>query len=143
MATHKQLLANRANALKSTGPITRQGKAKSSLNSLKHGLTAREVVIPGEDPTEYQALLARAIEEIRPDDVISESLVDRFLSTVWRLKRIPKLEQAFLAWSHHKRYWEDSSAAAVDVLDTEVFGFKSKPAILPRQAPARLGAARR
>src|SRR5262249_34059516 len=53
-----------------------------------------------------------------------------FVSTLWRIRRIPKLEQAFLAWSHHKRYWEDSSAA-LDVLNTEEFGFKSKPALLP------------
>ena len=40
MATLKQIAANRANAERSTGPRTRAGKARSRLNSWKHGLTA-------------------------------------------------------------------------------------------------------
>jgi hypothetical protein len=130
MASHKQLLANRANAVKSTGPVTEVGKAKSRLNALRHGLTARDVVIPGENQADYQALLQRAIEEIQPDDLFSESLADRFVSTLWRLRRIPKLEQAYLAWSQHKRYWEDCPAP-LDVLDGEPFGFRGKPSLLP------------
>ena len=44
-----QLAANAANAQNSTGPRTSEGKTRSSQNSYKHGLTAREVVIaPGE-----------------------------------------------------------------------------------------------
>ncbi|MGA2268535.1 MAG: hypothetical protein ABSH44_08715, partial [Bryobacteraceae bacterium] len=36
----KQLAANRANATHSTGPRTPQGKARSALNSRKHGFAA-------------------------------------------------------------------------------------------------------
>ena len=52
MATEKQIQANRNNAKKSTGPRTEQGKAASSQNALKHGLLARDAVLPGEDPAE-------------------------------------------------------------------------------------------
>ena len=38
MATQKQIEANRKNAGKSTGPRTAEGKQKSRMNSLKHGL---------------------------------------------------------------------------------------------------------
>ena len=41
-----QLAANAANAQHSTGPRTSEGKNRSSQNASKHGLTAREVVIP-------------------------------------------------------------------------------------------------
>jgi hypothetical protein len=44
-----KLAANRANALKSCGPRTPEGKAISRLNAVKHGLYAETVVIPGED----------------------------------------------------------------------------------------------
>jgi hypothetical protein len=39
MASEKQILANRANAKKSTGPRTAAGRAKSSRNAYRHGLS--------------------------------------------------------------------------------------------------------
>ena len=39
MATEKQIAANRRNALKSTGPRTQEGKARSRGNALRHGLS--------------------------------------------------------------------------------------------------------
>jgi hypothetical protein len=44
-----KLAANRANALKSSGPKTAEGKAISRLNAVKHGVYAETVSIPGED----------------------------------------------------------------------------------------------
>jgi len=38
MATEKQIAANRRNAKKSTGPRTQEGKARSRMNALRHGL---------------------------------------------------------------------------------------------------------
>lgn len=49
----KQIEANRRNALHSTGPTTPEGKQASRLNALKHGLRAKNVIIPGqENPAE-------------------------------------------------------------------------------------------
>ena len=39
MASEKQIAANRANALKSTGPRTAAGRARSSRNAYRHGLS--------------------------------------------------------------------------------------------------------
>ena len=44
--TTKRLTANRRNALKSTGPKTEEGKARASLNALKHGLRASSLALP-------------------------------------------------------------------------------------------------
>ena len=67
MTTRKQVVANRRNAQKSTGPITRGGKNHSKRNSLKHGLLSREVVIRSgdgkEDETDYKDLLSRVINK--------------------------------------------------------------------------------
>ena len=38
MASQDQIAANRANAIKSTGPTSKQGKRRIASNALKHGL---------------------------------------------------------------------------------------------------------
>jgi hypothetical protein len=43
LLTPRALAARRANALKSTGPRTAQGKARSCLNALRHGRRARDL----------------------------------------------------------------------------------------------------
>jgi len=56
MATEKQLAANRANAKHSTGPKSKAGKTRSSMNSRKHGFAAEAIMMAGEDPAEFAVL---------------------------------------------------------------------------------------
>lgn len=55
MASDKQLIANRLNAQRSTGPRTLAGKLRSRRNAIKHGLTARAVVDVFEDESEFRS----------------------------------------------------------------------------------------
>jgi hypothetical protein len=48
--SERKLLANRANAKRSTGPRTEAGKAASCRNALKHGILSRSVDWPPEAP---------------------------------------------------------------------------------------------
>ena len=70
MATTAQALAraatNRANSQHSTGPRTEPGKQHSSLNALRHGLTARTAVLPTEDPEAYQRHIQQFLDEHAP-----------------------------------------------------------------------------
>ena len=55
---------NRSNAQRSTGPRTPEGKHKSCLNALRHGLTGRVVVLPGEDIEVYQAFCQELMADL-------------------------------------------------------------------------------
>ena len=54
--TYKQRCKqNKLNARKSTGPKTEAGKANSRKNAVKHGMTAKVVAMPQEDPVKIAA----------------------------------------------------------------------------------------
>ena len=44
MTSEKQLIANRANALKSTGPKSIESKQRVGQNALKHGMASKDAV---------------------------------------------------------------------------------------------------
>jgi hypothetical protein len=92
MTSAAQLAANAANALYSTGPVTDAGKAISSQNSLKHGLTAQSVLLPGEDEAAYRKLCADMSGYWRPACEPEIQLVQNLCDAQWRLNRCPRLE---------------------------------------------------
>lgn len=101
----KQLAANRANAQKSTGPKTEAGKARSMFSGLKHGLYARDVVLPGEDTAAYDAMLADLCAALEPHGRAEEDLVRRAADMSWRLGRSASIEAGLLNpdWSRDPR----------------------------------------
>jgi hypothetical protein len=88
-----QLQANRANAQLSCGPVTPAGKAKSSLNALKTGLTGQTVLLPTDDPDLYREHVDRLHAELKPVGELESQLVQRIADAQWRLNRIPVLER--------------------------------------------------
>jgi hypothetical protein len=87
-----QLNANRANAQHSTGATSPAGKARSSMNALKHGLTSKTVVLPGEDKADYEARLETLIAAYQPATEDELLLVKSILDCEWRLDRITQIE---------------------------------------------------
>ena len=108
MPSIKQIEANRSNALKVTGPRTTQGKARSSRNALTHGLTAQEIVIPGEDAAAYRSFEQQLIDDLQPNGSCELELIERLAATYWRLRRIPRFEAALMAWREHNDFHEDA-----------------------------------
>ena len=114
MATPAQISANRINAQSSTGPRSVEGKAAASRNSLKLGLYAKSMIIPGEDPAELERLAASYHAKFEPVGPIEEELLDDIVRFAWMKRRFRTLE-------------------------AEVFG--SVIATLPEDTPYLLGAA--
>ena len=92
MATPAQITANRANAQKSTGPTSAEGKSASRFNALKHGLDAESLIIPGEDPAQYDALAADYRDEFRPASPSETFHVDTMIRADWQKRRLQPLE---------------------------------------------------
>ena len=91
MATQAQILANRRNARKSTGPRTRHGKALASQNALKHGLSASRSLIASESHAEYDLHSRLILDELNPISPVESILADRVISLSWRLNLMRNL----------------------------------------------------
>jgi len=92
-----RLAANRANALKSTGPVTDGGKAVSRANALKHGLTGAGVALPTEDVAAVAHRFEELAGEFRPSSPMARLLVGRVAMLSVRLERAVRQETAALA----------------------------------------------
>jgi hypothetical protein len=89
---------NRANAQRSSGPHTPEGKLASSRNSLKHGLASAQLIIPGEDPAAFDALLSALVGEHRPANPTEEILVRQMAQSYWLTQRAIRFQnQCFAA----------------------------------------------
>lgn len=91
----RKLQANRANAQKSTGPRTPEGKARSSQNARTHGLLARRFIPandPTEDPAEFEAFIDGLIAVYQPTDLVEHLCVKRIACCYWRLDRAHRFE---------------------------------------------------
>jgi hypothetical protein len=98
MATPAQIEANRANAQLSTGPRTPEGKAVARYNRLRHGLRAEAVLMPDENPDDYEALTADLWEQLQPLGPLEEAITDRIVTQLWRLRRVARIEAGVLRW---------------------------------------------
>jgi hypothetical protein len=94
MSSLKQIDANRRNALKSTGPTTREGKQRSRCNAVRHGLTAETVIAALEDSEDYEAFEAAVISDYDAESAVERELVLRLASVLWRLRRATGIETA-------------------------------------------------
>ncbi len=85
----EQLAANRANATHSTGPATAEGKAISSRNRTTHGFRSSTVLLPGDDPAEYNQLLAELEDHFgEPQDIAESRFIREMADAEWRLRRV-------------------------------------------------------
>jgi hypothetical protein len=96
MATAAQITANQHNAQRSTGPATPGGKARSSLNNLNHGFRSQSVLLPGDDPAEYETLLDELRDHFTPGDLSDDRMVREMADAEWRRRRARRYQQALL-----------------------------------------------
>jgi hypothetical protein len=99
MATAAQITANRANAAQSTGPVTPEGKSRVSQNALKHGLTAKHLVIRPDQQEEFAALRDSLAADLDPQGALETITFNELLHAAWNLHRFRCIETDFCSGS--------------------------------------------
>jgi len=85
--SENQRAASRANGALSLGPVTPEGKAASSRNSLRHGLSAKTLVLANEQPELLESLINDYNQEFRPETSSEHDLVVDMAYAKWRQLR--------------------------------------------------------
>lgn len=96
----KRAAANRRNARLSTGPRTEQGKSRSRLNAVKHGILTSALLTTGgqgaEDPAEFDELLFNLHTDLVPVGALEEMLVEKIAICHWRENRALRCEASMI-----------------------------------------------
>ena len=87
---------NRQNAQHSTGPRTDEGKARSRMNALKHGLRAETLALPDEDPAELAQREQQWLEFYRPQNPAELYLVHQAVRATIQLDRCARFQTVVL-----------------------------------------------
>lgn len=96
MSTDRKIRASRENGAKSRGPVTLEGRLKSSANSARHHLLSKTILVENERPEAFADLLAGLTREFNPQTETQRALVETMAVSRWRQMRIWALERATL-----------------------------------------------
>ncbi len=116
MATERQIQANRANAKKSTGPITEEGKQASSQNARRHGQLSSCVVLKAESTPLFDDLMDSLIAEFQPQTANETALVETMAVTRWKLWRNWTFHTALLELETVKQDHSVGNAPVINAL---------------------------
>jgi hypothetical protein len=108
MPSPAEYAANRLKSLniddQSTSPPasgrTPEGKARSAMNALRHGLTARVVVLPSEDMDAYKAFAKEIVDSLDAQTPVERQFAQTVADNQWRINRIRSIEDGMLGMGH-------------------------------------------
>jgi len=96
MSSLRRINASRANGARSNGPVTPEGRFRSSQNALRHGFLSDCVVLHCESREAFEDVLAEHIERFSPRDGVEFGLVEEMASSTWRLRRLWAIENSVM-----------------------------------------------
>jgi len=79
---------------------TQEGRARSSMNALRHGLTARVVVLPSEDMDAYQSFSKEIVNSLDAQTPVERQFAQTVADNQWRINRIRSIEDGMLGLGH-------------------------------------------
>jgi hypothetical protein len=85
---------NRQNAEKSTGPKTEEGRRAVRFNSISHGATAKQALLPNEDPEAFLDFEASLVAIYKPKTNAEYAMVFLIRDAAWKLRRLERYENS-------------------------------------------------
>jgi hypothetical protein len=92
MKTGELIEPDHASPGRSTGPRTAEGKARSRLNAVAHGLASAAPVLPGERAEAWEAHSQGIVASLAPSGALEAELAGRVALCLWRLRRVAAYE---------------------------------------------------
>jgi hypothetical protein len=122
--------ANRRNSLRSTGPKTPAGKAKTSRNALRHGVRSAAAFVPGlERRSDWERHRKALLDALEPLGALEESLADRVALLLWRLDRVARYEREAIV--------QGQESGRAGLLESARFAVRLDPRrLLPEDVPS-------
>jgi hypothetical protein len=107
MPSPAEYAANRLKSLnpetpKPTSGHTPEGKVRSSMNALRHGLTARVVVLPSEDMDAYRKFSTEMADSLDAQTPLERQFAQTVVDNQWRINRIRSIEDGMLGMGHYE-----------------------------------------
>ena len=96
MSSSQKSKIARTNGAKAVGTKSPAGLQKSSQNALRHGLTAKTLVLSNESQTKFDRLFEAFVQKFAPRDAVELELVTEMVAARWRLRRIWLIHTATL-----------------------------------------------
>jgi hypothetical protein len=115
VTSNLQIEANRRNAKLSTGPKTARGKQVSSLNALRHGLTAQHVTLFDESEEDFRGFHGDLMAALKPEGAMEFHLAERVVLCAWRLRRVYRIETGL--FRKRRTSWVNGEAASTNEVD--------------------------
>ena len=104
-----------------TGPRTEEGKAKCRLNAFRHGLTGQIFVFSPEETDVYRNHCAAILGHYQPIGPVEQFLTDQVATSMWRLQRVPAVEQGLIAIDEAGRDEADAGPAFTWIKQQKAF----------------------
>src|SRR5713226_1910516 len=126
MSSLRKIDSARANGAKSHGPITEEGRKKSSMNAITHGLNARTPVLPNENYDEHDALLHSYVQDLQPVGTAEMAAVIDMVDAKWRQRRLLNIEAEMFQRQIEKQKKEvDAAYESYNEVIEHTFAFRA------------------
>jgi hypothetical protein len=91
--TSIQADASRRNGRRGRGPTTAEGRVRSSMNRVVHGLNSTRLLLATEDVEEYRQHVQEWVASLAPATPAEQQVVMLVADLAWRLKRVSRIEE--------------------------------------------------